>query len=488
MSTTHKHSVGDEAKREISVAKSAAKRFSSDNCTTMAAGIAFYSAFSLAPTLVMVLSVVGWFYGAEAARGQLFSRINGFLGNDAAAAIQSIVENAHKDGGGGIAAIVSLVLLIVGASATFSTLNTALNVIFPVPEKDRPSSIALLVRVRLTSFGLVLGIAFLLIASLVLDTVVSYIGEIMWAHTPWVVVGDIVQVLISLVVLALAFTALLKLLPDASIAWRDAMLGGIVSAILFSAGKKLFALYLSHAGTASAFGAAGSLAVLLMWLFFSAVVLLVGAEFVAAKMGFAHHKDPTSVPGKVAHPEDVARHAALAAGDTDVGAATSHAANAATAAAATAVAQVKDGAPRAAVKTTRGTYAAEQRAELATALSQRNASLGGRAGRIAINALFGRRATGLQLGVLVAHTLVQALAERQASKRKPQHGGIRGLTRRVGAPRSQSGHPIRSAIIASGIGMAAAALGTLADKRKNKPAVPHKRWLDRLDRVSRRQP
>jgi membrane protein len=145
------------------------------------------------------------------------------------------------------------------------------------------------------SFGLVLGVAFLLIVSLVLDTAIQAVGMWLWANSPFVIVGDVVQLVVGLAILTAAFGALMKFLPDAPVQWRDALVGGLVSALLFSAGKKLFALYLTHAGTASAFGAAGSLAVLLMWLYFSAAVLLLGAEFSAAR---ARMHDPRGAWGQ----------------------------------------------------------------------------------------------------------------------------------------------------------------------------------------------
>ena len=144
----------------------------------------------------------------------------------------------------------------------------------------------LAVRVRLISFA-VLGVAFLLIVSLVLDTAITFVGTWLLGNSPYVIVTNLVQFFVGIAVLAGAFASLMKFLPDARVAWRDAAIGGIVSAILFSGGKKLFALYLARAGTASAFGAAGSFAVLLMWLYFSAIVLLLGAEFAAAR-GNAH--------------------------------------------------------------------------------------------------------------------------------------------------------------------------------------------------------
>nr|WP_244818450.1 YihY/virulence factor BrkB family protein [Caballeronia sp. Lep1P3] len=259
------------------------KRFSADRSAPMAASIAFYSAFSLAPTLVMVIAIAGLVFGQEAARGQLFGQISGMLGKDAAASVQAIVEHAHRSGGGGIAAIISFVLLAVGASATFSSLNTALSVIWP-KDKEAKSGVATMVKVRLISFSLVMGVAFLLIVSLVLDTAVQAAGKWVFGDSPLVIIGDIVQFVLGLVILSCAFAALLKYLPDGPVGWRDALVGGIISAVLFSVGKKLFALYLTHAGTANAFGAAGSLAVLLMWLYFAAAVLLLGAEAAATRV------------------------------------------------------------------------------------------------------------------------------------------------------------------------------------------------------------
>ncbi|WP_179713959.1 YihY/virulence factor BrkB family protein [Paraburkholderia bryophila] len=271
------------ARRQANWAIGAFKQFSDDRCAAMAASIAFYAAFSLAPTLVMVIAVAGWFFGAEAARGELFNHIHGLLGDQAAAGVQTIVENAHHSGSaGGVAAIISFSMLAIGASATFSSLNSALNIVWPY-SGPRSSSVIAMVRVRLISFGLVLGVAFLLIVSLVLDTVITFVGKWLWGNSPYVVIGNLMQLAVGLLVLAFAFAGLLKFLPDDNVRWRDALVGGIVAAVLFSAGKKLFALYIAHAGMASSFGAAGSLAVLLMWLYFSAAVLLLGAEFSAAR-------------------------------------------------------------------------------------------------------------------------------------------------------------------------------------------------------------
>ncbi|MEM5390064.1 YihY/virulence factor BrkB family protein [Paraburkholderia phymatum] len=247
-----------------------------------------------------MLAIAGWFFGADAARGQLFGEVNGLVGNDAAAAVQTIVEHARHPSMAGPAAVVSAALLVVGASATFASLNTALNVVFPVPTRHgAASNIALLLKMRLISFGLVMGVAFLLVVSLVLDTVISFVGAKLFANSPLIAVGEIAQFVFGMIALSAAFATLIKMLPDAHVRWRTVWQGAIVSALLFSGGRKLFALYLTHAGTANAFGAAGSLAALMMWLYFSAVVLLLGAE-IAAAVSHANSQS-TVVPDHVAH-------------------------------------------------------------------------------------------------------------------------------------------------------------------------------------------
>ena len=276
----------------FSTVVNAGKRFMSDRCPMMAASVGFYSAFSLAPTLLMVLAVAGWFFGEDAARGRLFEQVRGIMGKDAAEAMQTIVEHAHRASGSGIAAVVSVVLLIVGASATFTSLNTALDVVLEA-EKDvkRKSNITWLVRTRLVSVGMVLGLGFLLVVSLVLDTAITYAGHAIFGNSPLVIVTAVLQTVLGLIVLAAAFTALLRWMSDAKVSLTHAAIGGTTAAVLFSAGRHLFGLYLTHAGTASSFGAAGSLAVLMMWLYFSAAVFLFGAETTAELAGRNEVKD-----------------------------------------------------------------------------------------------------------------------------------------------------------------------------------------------------
>lgn len=251
-------------------------------CTLQAAAIAFYSAFSLAPSLVLIVAVASFFYGAEAAQGQLIGQAREIIGSDAAASLQAMIANAWRTKMGTGATIMSLFGIMVGASATFASLNAALNRIWPSPSNSTWSNIAALVRVRLMSFGLVIGSGFLIVVLLLLDATLNIIGN--WPtqeKTTSLFLVNSIQKVFSFSLSAAVFSTLLKLLPDAPLNWRSAFIGGTMAALLFSIGKNLFSIYLSQAGTANTFGAAGSLAVILMWLYFSACVFLAGAELAA---------------------------------------------------------------------------------------------------------------------------------------------------------------------------------------------------------------
>lgn len=253
--------------------------FGRDRCATMAAALAFYAAFSLAPMLVIVIAVAGYFVGADAVQGRLIDEIGGLVGEDGARVVQAMLSNAWKSGQGGPSTWISAVGVALGASATFAQLNQSLNVIWNQAPPQK-AWLAML-RVRLTSFGLVVGIGFLVVVLLVLDAAVSFLvndllGDV--GTRRWI---SLVQRATMLLALTAAFAALLKFLPAPRLRWKNVAIGAFAAALLFSVGKNLFGLYLSRAGTASAFGAAGALAVLLMWLYFSSAVFLFGAELTA---------------------------------------------------------------------------------------------------------------------------------------------------------------------------------------------------------------
>ncbi|WP_408361767.1 MULTISPECIES: YihY/virulence factor BrkB family protein [unclassified Paraburkholderia] len=266
----------------MAIARTAISKFSDDRCSMMAASIGFFSAFSLAPTLLIMLAVAGWFFGPDAAKGRLFEHVKGVLGNDAASAMQSLAEHAHRSSGSGVAAALSIALVAVGASATFSSLNAALDVVFGAESPKGIAGLALLLRARLVSFGMVMGLGFLLVVFLVLDAALQFAGHAIFGDSSLVVLAAVGESVFGLLIFAMGFAALIKWLPDANVHFRHALIGGVTASVLFTAGRHLFGFYLAHAGTANAFGAAGSLAVLMMWLYFSAAVFLFGSEIAAS--------------------------------------------------------------------------------------------------------------------------------------------------------------------------------------------------------------
>jgi membrane protein len=263
-----------------------------DHCSMFSASIAFFAAFSIAPTLVIVIAVASIFFGADAVQGRLFGEISGVVGTDAAHALEAIVANAWHADIARRTAILSAAGVLIGASATFSSLHSALNVIWPTPIVSTRESIVGLLRVRVMSFGLVVGSGLLIVGLLVLDALVELVGRVVFGDSnPFLFLASVTQRAISLAMLMLAFTVLLKFLPSTRMKWRDAALGALAAALLFEGGKRLFALYLSHAGTANMFGAAGSLAVILMWLYYSAAVFLLGAELAATAARKRTHRE-----------------------------------------------------------------------------------------------------------------------------------------------------------------------------------------------------
>lgn len=287
-----------------------------DDGASMSASVAFFAAFSLAPMLVIAIAVGSLFFGIDAVQGRLQSGVEAVVGAEGAAVVQAMLASAWKTGGGGWTGWLSVLMMAVGASATFAELNHALNLIWRVHGPDRPVSSML--RVRLISFGLVVGIGFLIVILLIADALIIYGAERLLSEAGVASLLNFIQLSISFCFLWFAFATLLKVLPDAPVRWRHAAIGGLVAALLFAIGKQLFARYLVYAGTASAFGAAGSLAVLMMWLFFSAAVFLVGAQVAAHSSRTGRTPGQTASGVRVAETMDTERGRGGEHGHTDL--------------------------------------------------------------------------------------------------------------------------------------------------------------------------
>jgi membrane protein len=254
--------------------------WSDDYAPTMGAAIAYYTIFSIAPLLVIVTAVAGFIFSREAVTGELFGQIRGLVGDDGAKAIRALVESASHPGEGAVAIIIGLVAMTIGATGVFSEIQTAIDRIWEIPKREQSSTWWELIRTRLLAFGMVLSIAFLLLVSLAISAAISAMGAIwdFWIGG-WETALQIVNVLVNLAIFTGVFGAMYRFLPRVEMRWRDVWLGASVTALLFVIGKFLIGLYIGKSGLVSGFGAAGSLVTLLVWVYYSAQIFLLGAEF-----------------------------------------------------------------------------------------------------------------------------------------------------------------------------------------------------------------
>src|SRR5262245_47509854 len=258
--------------------KEAGSRWMEDKAPRLGAALAYYAIFSLAPLLILTLAVAGLVYDRADAQTKLVAQLEGLVGQKGGEAIRAILESASTTGSGGVAAtVIGVAMLLLGAAGLFGQLQDALNTIWEVQPKPG-RGIWNMVRDRFLSLSMVLGVAFLLLVSLVVSTGLSAAGTLL-GLLQTCFIGQSIQIILDVAVITLLFAMIYRLLPDVTIAWKDVWLGAAVTAVLFVAGKFLIGLYLGRSTVASAFGAAGSLALLLVWLYYSAQILLFRAEF-----------------------------------------------------------------------------------------------------------------------------------------------------------------------------------------------------------------
>ena len=246
----------------------------------LGAALAYYTAFSLAPLLVIVVAIVGAVFGRDAAMGHLAQQIEGMIGSDGAKAVELMVASASKPASGVFATVISVLMLLVGALGLFAQLQDALNTVWEVQPKPGRGVVGFFLD-RLVSLTMVFGTAFLLLVSLVVSAVISAVGNALGGGEGGII-SQVIYFAVSPLVAAMLFAMMFRFLPDAKILWRDVWFGAIFTASLFTLGKYLIGLYLGKSGMASAFGAAGSLAALLIWVYYSAQIFLFGAELTKA--------------------------------------------------------------------------------------------------------------------------------------------------------------------------------------------------------------
>jgi membrane protein len=260
--------------------KQTVAEWQADKVSLWAAALAYYTAFSLAPLLVIAIAIAGAIFGEEAARGQIVGQIQGLVGQQGAEAIQTMLQNAQRPGSGGtIATLIGIAALLLGASGVFGQLQDALNNIWRVEPKPG-RGVRFFIQNRVLSFAMVLVIGFLLLVSLLLSAVLAAITSFFKYLLPnFAIVGHILNFAISFGVITLLFALIYKVLPDVKIPWRYLWIGAIFTALLFNIGKFLIGMYLGSGSVSSTYSAAASLGIILLWVYYSAQILLFGAEF-----------------------------------------------------------------------------------------------------------------------------------------------------------------------------------------------------------------
>jgi len=252
--------------------------FINDGALSRGAAIAFYTVTSIAPVLLIVIAIAGLAFGRDAAQNAITEQLSGLMGQQTAEVLQTAVASAANKSSGVVATIIGIITLMVTASGVFGEMQTALNVIWKAQPKG--TTVSRLIRARAASLGLVAALGFLLMVSLVVSTVLTAFGNYLDSILPFgKVILSVLNVVVSLVLISFMFAAIYKVLPDRNLEWGDVVVGAIVTGVLFTIGKTLVSWYIGSSAVASSFGAAGALIVLLLWVYYSAQIFLLGAEF-----------------------------------------------------------------------------------------------------------------------------------------------------------------------------------------------------------------
>jgi membrane protein len=290
----------DQLPRAIQVLVGAFKQWSRADAGRHGAALAYYTLFALAPMLVIVIAVAGAVYGEEAVRGEVVGQLNGLIGQDGAELIESLLKNAREGDKGLLAAILGGLTFVLGATGAFVQLQGALNHIWGVKAAPGKNLLRYIFN-RAQSFGMLVALGFILTVSLAIDAGLSAAAAWTEVNLPGVPVLHLLNSLVSLGVLSLVFALIYRVLPDVQLRWRDVGYGAVITAVLFTIGKRLIGLYLGETSLGSAYGAAGSVVVVMVWVFYSAQVVLLGASI--TKVGFGgepKRRKPTPIARKEA--------------------------------------------------------------------------------------------------------------------------------------------------------------------------------------------
>lgn len=267
-------------KKIIFVVKSVFGEFSADNILKYSASLAYYTVFSIAPLLVVITALFGLFFGKEAMAGQVYQQLSSLVGSKAAIQIQDIIKNIHLAGDGFFATVLSIGILLIGATSIFGEIQDSINKIWGLRIKPKKVWWKLILT-RLLSFSLILSIGFIMLASLLLNALVAAFGKFIgnYIDNYSVYFIQITEAILSFVVAAFLFSLTFKILPDAKVKWRVVLFGGFITAIFFTIGKLAIGFYLGRSNLTSLYGAAGSIIILMVWVYYSSIILYLGAEF-----------------------------------------------------------------------------------------------------------------------------------------------------------------------------------------------------------------
>lgn len=257
--------------------------FSEHKVMKLSGSLAYYTVFSMAPLLIVIISLCGFFFGREAIENSIYGQISGFVGSDTALQIQEIIKNASLEGKGTVALIIGIITLLVGATTVFAEIQDSINTIWGLKPKPKRGWLKMLQN-RLLSFSVIVSLGFLLLVSLGVSGIIDALSGRLQARYPdtTVVIFYILNLVITIIVVTVLFAVIFKVLPDANVRWKDVMAGAFATALLFLLGKFAISFYISKSDVGSTYGAAGSLVVLLLWVYYSSIILFFGAEFTKA--------------------------------------------------------------------------------------------------------------------------------------------------------------------------------------------------------------
>lgn len=291
----------------IEIFKCAFTGFSDNKVMKLSGSLAYYTVFSMAPLLIVIISLCGLFLGREAVEGKIYGQLAGFVGSDTATQLQDMIKNASLAGKSKMAAIIGVITLLVGATSIFAEIQDSINSIWGLKPKPKRGWIKLLQN-RVLSFSVIISLGFLLLVSLGISSIIDGFSNRLTAHFPGVaiIVFYVINILITFSVTSLIFGVIFKVLPDGNIKWKDVLAGAMATAFLFMLGKFAISFYISKSNVGSTYGAAGSLVILLLWIYYSSLILYFGAELTkayAVKYGSPIHPNQYAVTTKMVEVE-----------------------------------------------------------------------------------------------------------------------------------------------------------------------------------------